>query len=182
VAREPRRAGALVMVLGGLATLSQAQPISRPDVPEKIRAPAGENLVLLAHASGSQIYVCQRAASSDGALRWTLKAPEAQLRDQSGAVIAHHYAGPTWKHKDASTVSGHAVAQIDSPDAASIPWLLITATDHAGSGVFAAVSSVQRIHTKGGQPPPASECKASTVNAEKKSRYTADYYFYAAAR
>jgi hypothetical protein len=173
---------AQVMALGGLAALAHAQAISRPDVPEKIRAPAGEQLVLVARASGAQIYVCQRAALPQDTPRWTLKAPDAQLHDRSGAVIGHHYAGPTWAHTDGSKVSGHVVAQIDSPDTGSIPWLLITATDHAGAGVFAAVSSIQRIHTKGGPPPPATECNASTLNAEKRSSYTADYYFYAAAK
>ena len=167
------------MILVGLATLSHAQAISRSDVPDKIKAPAGEKLVLSARASGSQIYVCEQAATSDSKPQWTLKAPEAQLRDRSGAVIGHHYAGPTWKHTDGSEVLGKAVAQIDSPDAASIPWLLITATGHAGSGVLAGVKSIQRIHTKGGQPPPASDCNASRLNAEIKSSYTADYYFYA---
>ena len=172
----------VVMLLGGLATLSHAQVISRPAVPEKIRAPAGETLVLVARASGSQIYVCQRAASPKDRPRWTLKAPDAQLHDRSGAVIGHHYAGPTWQHADGSKVSGHVAAQVDSPEAASIPWLLITATDHSGTGVFTAVNSIQRIHTKGGQPPPASACNASTLDAEKRSSYTADYYFYAAAK
>jgi Protein of unknown function (DUF3455) len=169
---------AQVLVLLGLATLASAQSTSRPDVPEKIRAPASEKPVLVAQASGSQIYVC---SSSDGKPRWTLKAPEAQLHDQSGTVIGHHYAGPTWEHKDGSKVSGKAVAQINAPDADSIPWLLVTATGHAGTGVFAAVASIQRIHTKGGQPPAASECNTSTLKAEKRSSYTADYYFYAPA-
>jgi hypothetical protein len=169
------------VTLVGLATLSHAQPISPVDVPEKISAPAGEKLVLVARASGSQIYVCQQASSSGSKSQWTLRAPEALLHDQSGAVIGHHYAGPRWKHKDGSEVSGKVVAQIDSPDAASIPWLLITVTGSAGTGVLTGVNTIQRNHTQGGRPPPASECNTSTVNAERKSSYTADYYFYAPA-
>jgi hypothetical protein len=158
--------------------LAHAQAISRPDVPDKVKARAGEKVVLLARASGSQIYVCQQVSSSVGKPQWTLKAPEAVLRDASGAVIGHHYAGPTWKHNDGSEVSGKAVAQVDSPNADSIPWLLITATGHSGSGVFARVETIQRIHTKGGGPPPASHCDAARLNGEKKVYYTADYYFY----
>jgi hypothetical protein len=168
-----------VVILVGLATLSHAQPISPVDAPEKIRAPAAEKVILVARASGSQIYVCQQASGSKA--QWTLRAPEALLRDQSGAVIGRHYAGPTWKHKDGSEVSGKVVAQIDSPDAASIPWLLITVTASAGTGVLNGVHSIQRIHTRGGQPPPASECNTSTLNAERMSSYTADYYFYGPA-
>ncbi|HZD33400.1 MAG TPA: DUF3455 domain-containing protein, partial [Candidatus Angelobacter sp.] len=70
----------------------------------------------------------------------------------------------------------------DSPDANSIPWLLVTVTDHSGDGVLSRVTSIQRIHTKGGQPPPAADCDSSKQNAEVKSSYTADYYFFAPAK
>ena len=59
-----------------------------PEVPDQIKSPAGERLVFQAHASGAQIYVCQQGA--DGQSQWTLKAPEAQLHDQKGAVVGHH--------------------------------------------------------------------------------------------
>ncbi len=133
--------------------------------------------MLLAHATGSQIYVCQ--AGTDGKLAWALKAPEAELHDQQGTVIGRHYAGPTWKANDGSEVTGKAVARVDSPDANSIPWLLVTITGHSGKGVLSRVSSIQRINTKGGQPPPAADCNPAKQNVEMKSAYTADYYFYA---
>jgi hypothetical protein len=111
-----------------------------------------------------------------------LKAPEAELRDQQGALIGWHYAGPTWKDNDGSEVKGKAVGQVDSPDSDSIPWLLVTITGHSGNGVLSRVTMVQRIHTKGGLPPPAADCNTSKQNFEAKSRYTADYYFYAPAK
>ena len=98
-----------IAVLMGLAAQVHGQAVSRPDVPDKIKAPAGEEVVLLAHASGSQIYVCQPGA--DGKLAWTLKAPKAELRDQQGAIIGRHYAGPTWKDNDGSEVTGKAVGK-----------------------------------------------------------------------
>jgi len=168
-----------IAVLIGIVSQASGQGLSLPDVPDKIKAPAGEEVVLLAHATGSQIYVCQPAA--DGKFAWTLKAPDAELHDQQGAIIGRHYAGPTWKHNDGSEVMGKAVARVDSPDADSIPWLLVTATGHAGEGIFGRVTSIQRIHTKGGQPP-ADNCDASKQNREVKSSYTADYYFYAPAK
>ena len=94
------------------------QAVSRPEVPDQIKAPAGENVVLQVHASGSQIYVCQAVAG--GAFAWTLKAPQADLYDQQGAVIGRHYVGPAWKHKDGSEVTGKALARIDAPDPDSI--------------------------------------------------------------
>jgi hypothetical protein len=150
-----------------------------PDVPDAIHAPPGERVVLVAHASGSQIYTCQSGA--DNNLIWTLKAPGAELRDAEGNVVGNHFAGPTWKLKDGSEVTGKAVAHVDSPDPGSIPWLLVNAVAHAGKGLLTNVSTIQRVHTHGGQPPPDG-CDESHRNAETKIRYTADYYFYASAK
>jgi hypothetical protein len=153
-----------------------AQDIARPAAPETIKAPDNERPILKAQASGSQIYICQQG--KDGGFAWTLKAPEAELRDQQGNVIGQHYAGPTWKSSDGSEVTGKAAAKADSPELDSIPWLLVTATGHAGDGVFSQVSSIQRIHTHGGKAPATASCDASKQNTEVKSSYTADYYFY----
>ena len=167
-------------LLIGLVTQAKGLGSSRPEIPEKIKAPAGEQIVLKAHASGSQIYACRQEA--DGKFAWTLKAPEAELRDDQEKIIGRHYAGPAWKHNDGREVTGKAVARVDSPNSDSIPWLLINATGHSGNGVFAGVTSIQRINTRGGQPPAATECSAAKQNAEVKSSYTADYYFYAPAK
>jgi len=153
---------------------------SRPGVPDKIKTPAGEEVVLVAHAFGSQIYVCQ--AGTDGKFAWTLKAPEAELRNDKGAVIGRHYAGPTWKLDDGSEVTGKAAARVDSPDADSIPWLLVTVTGHTGEGALSHVSDIQRIHTKGGLAPATDTCNAAKQGSDSKSSYTADYYFFVPAK
>jgi hypothetical protein len=163
-------------VTAGFLLLSAPQHPVRPDVPKKIAAPAGEDVVLVGHASGSQIYVCQ--AGTDQKLSWTLRAPEAELSDESGKNIAHHFAGPTWKHTDGSEVTGKAAARQDAPDPGAIPWLLVNVTTHSGTGILSQVTTIQRIHTKGGQPP-ESGCDEAHRGAEVKSPYTADYYFYA---
>ncbi|MGA2375319.1 MAG: DUF3455 domain-containing protein [Candidatus Sulfotelmatobacter sp.] len=150
-----------------------------PDVPDAIQAPAGEEVVLLAHATGSQVYTCQAAA--DGKFSWTLKGPDAELHDRKDKVIGQHFAGPTWKLKDGSEVTGKAAAHVDSLDAQSIPWLLVKVVSHSGNGQLANVTSIQRVHTHGGQPP-AEGCDAAHRDAESKSAYTADYYFYAPAK
>ena len=150
-----------------------------PDVPDAIQAPAGEEVVLLAHATGSQIYTCRAAA--DGKFSWALKAPDAELHDRKDKVIGQHFAGPTWKLKDGSEVTGKAVAHVDSLDAQSVPWLLVKVVSHSGNGQLANVTSIQRVHTHGGQPP-AEGCDAAHRDAETKSAYTADYYFYAPAK
>ena len=160
-----------------IATIPAAfgQVIVRPNVPDAIAAPSGQQVVLIAHASGYQIYTCQ--AGTDGKYAWVLKAPAAELYDQKGAIIGHHVAGPTWKLGDGSEVTGKAEAKANSPDG-SIPWLLLTATGHSGSGILSPVTTIQRINTKGGQSPGAG-CNAAQQNVEIQSSYTADYYFYA---
>ena len=168
--------GLCLVATAGHSTVSNAQASSAPDVPSTIQAPAGQKVIWRAHASGVQIYVCQ--AGSDGKPQWVLKGPQAELRNDDGAVIGQHYAGPTWKHQDGSEVTGKVSARVDSPDSTSIPWLLLTASGHSGSGVLSRVTTIQRIHTKGGQMPSAS-CDASRLDSEAKTPYTADYYFYA---
>ena len=150
-----------------------------PDVPDAIQVPAGLHVVVYAHATGSQIYACQSAP--DGKFSWTLKAPDADLHDRKDKVIGHHFAGPTWKLTDGSEVIGKAVAHVNSVDPDSVPWLLVNVVSHNGNGLLSAVTTIQRVHTHGGQPP-AEGCDAAHVNTETKSSYTADYYFYAPAK
>jgi hypothetical protein len=159
--------------------MANEQAIPRPEVPESIQAPAGEEVVLRVHATGWQVYVCQAAADQKPA--WTLKGPLAELFDGSGKVIGKHYTGPTWKHQDGSEVKGKLVSKTDAPDANAIPWLLLTVTEHTGDGILSRVTSIQRIHTKDGQPP-HSGCDAGKMAAETSIPYSADYYFYAPAR
>jgi hypothetical protein len=175
--RVTKIAVAAALALGGSAASAQGPP--RPEVPDALKAPGGEQVVLIAHAAGSQIYTC--AKGDDGKPQWTLKAPEAQLRDSRGALIGHHGAGPSWKHLDGSSVTGKLVAKAPAPEAGSVPWLLLTAVSHEGTGVFARVTSIQRLHTKGGQAPPAGKCDPSKPGAETWIPYTADYYFFAPA-
>ncbi len=149
-----------------------------PDVPDTIAVPAGQEVVLFAHATGSQIYTCQSGA--DGKFAWTLKAPDAELHDRKDKVIGTHFAGPTWKLKDGSEVTGKAAAKVDSLDGESVPWLLVNVVGHAGKGLLTTVTTIQRVHTHGGMPP-GDVCDAAHVNTESKSSYSADYYFYAPA-
>jgi Protein of unknown function (DUF3455) len=185
---EPRTSAKLFAVIKflllassliGLAGPLRGQEIPRPSGPDQIKAPANEDVILVAHGTGWQIYTCELTGGTYG---WKLKAPDAELRDSQGTIIGHHFAGPTWKHNDGSEVTGKAVAKVDSPQANSIPWLLVTATGHSGNGAFARATTIQRINTHGGQPPPAADCNASKPNNEAKSAYTADYYFYAPAK
>jgi hypothetical protein len=152
---------------------------SAPDVPDAIAIPAGLEPVLFVHAKGSQIYTC--AAGTDGKFSWTLKGPDAELKDRKDKVIGQHSAGPKWALKDGSEVTGKATAHVDSLDADSVPWLLLSVVSNSGKGQLANVTTIQRVHTHGGKPG-NDPCDESHKDAETKSNYTADYYFFAPAK
>src|SRR5271157_3657401 len=86
-----------VLILGSAlgAAQSSTQNEPAPDVPDAIQAPAGLEVVVYAHATGSQIYTCQ--AGADGKFGWTLKGPDAELHDRKDKVIGQHFADPTSK-------------------------------------------------------------------------------------
>jgi hypothetical protein len=156
--------------------------VQKPSVPDAIQPPAGEEVVLIARATGFQIYVCRPDA--EGNLAWTLKAPEAELFDQQGNVIGKHFGGPTWQLNDGSQLTGKMAAKVDAPSAQAIPWLLLTVTSNAGKGALSGVTSIQRVNTVSGLSPEslptaAAECGPSVREVEFKSSYSADYYFYA---
>jgi hypothetical protein len=158
---------------------------SAPDVPDAIAVPAGLEPVLFVGAKGSQIYTCQ--AGADGKFSWTLKGPEAELRDRNDKAIGNHLLDPasklpTWKLKDGSAVTGKAAAHVDSLDSDSIPWLLVNVVSNAGKGQLAKVTVIQRVHTHGGRPGNDDVCDESHKDAETKSDYRADYYFFVPAK
>ena len=64
---------------------------SAPDVPDAIAVPSGLEPVLFVHAAGSQIYTC--SAGADGKFSWTLKGPDAELKDRKDKVIGQHSGG-----------------------------------------------------------------------------------------
>ena len=144
-----------------------------PAVPDNLKPPAGEKLVRQVRGEGDQIYTC------DGS-NWTLAGPEAKLFDEAGHQVGSHFAGPTWEWSDGSRVAGRPIANA-TPDAESIPWLLLTATAHQGEGVLAGVSSIQRISTKGGEAP-AAGCDPSHQGEKARVQYSAVYRFFSAER
>jgi hypothetical protein len=145
------------------------------DVPAPLQPPANEQLLLRVHAKGDQVYTCKNDAATQA---WALKAPDAQLFDKDGKPFGKHFAGPSWEANDGSRVTGKAVANVPSPDADAIPWLLVHIVGHEGNGVLSAATTIQRINTKGGKAP-ATGCDASHAGQEVRVPYSADYLFYA---
>ena len=151
-------------------------------VPDNLKVPEQNVMLLEAYASGAQIYVCKARADDPNTFEWTFKAPEAELRNDAGEKIGKHYAGPTWEGNDGSKVMGEAVANAKAPDASAIPWLLLRAKAHDGAGAFSTVTYVQRLDTVGGVAP-TDGCERSAANTERPVEYTATYVFsYGAAQ
>jgi hypothetical protein len=142
-------------------------------------------LALHAAATGTQDYACLQATDGGAGFGWTFTGPEADLQDCHGILVGKHFAAgmdagaPEWMTTaDSSFVIGKKLAS-ETPDggANAIPWLLLQAVDHGGTGTLSKVQYVQRVNTTGGLVPTAT-CAASNSGASQKVVYTADYYFY----
>lgn len=162
------------------AWLAMGQSLQRPEVPGSLKAPASEDLVLIARAEGVQIYACVKNPKDE--YRWELQGPKAELFDADKKPIGKHYAdtaGPAWESADGSKfvgkkVSAHSVSQ-------AIPWLLLQSVGNKGSGILSRVRTIQRLHTEGGLEP-GSACDAAHAGSRSESPYKADYYFYAPSK
>jgi hypothetical protein len=172
--KRPTARAALALAAGFVFSV----PAISRQVPKELLPPPNEQLLLQVHAKGDQIYTCKSDAAQ---FSWTLKAPEAQLIDKNGKPFGKHFAGPSWEASDGSRVTGKAVANAPSPDADSIPWLLVEVTSRSGEGMLARVTSIQRINTKGGKSP-ASGCDSAHAGQELRVPYSADYVFFAPVR
>jgi len=165
---------ALLVGLAGSAT-AQGTPTAA-EVPANLVPPAGTVLLFELQARGVQIYACAAKPDDATAFVWTFKAPEADLFNARGELAGRHFAGPTWQGFDGSAVVGKTLEHADSPDPGSIPWLLLEAKEHAGSGVFSTITFVQRLNTAGGVAP-TEGCDADHAGEEVREPYSATYAF-----
>ncbi len=166
-------ASAAFLSIGSAAAEPTPAPRSGGEVPPTLAVPGGNQLAFALEAEGVQIYTC---AATGASFAWAFQAPEAKLSEVSGPAAGTHYAGPTWESTDGSKVVG-AKVEGATPDPAAIPWLLLRASSHAGSGRMENVTFVQRIRTSGGNAPSLG-CDATHVGAVARVPYRALYRFY----
>jgi hypothetical protein len=150
------------------ATAATAQNPTEP--------PPSQHPIFTVTGKGVQIYTCQQSAAGT---QWVLQAPEATLIDASGKSVGTHGAGPIWKSNDGSAVKGELLQKSESPEATSIPWLLLKATSPSGSGIMTRVEFIRRSDTHGGASP-TTGCDAQHLSAVSRVPYTATYTFYSA--
>jgi hypothetical protein len=167
---------ALIGSLAGSAT-AQGTPTSAAEIPAILAPPASSILLFELGARGVQIYACEAKPDDATAFVWTFSAPEAELVNGRGEVVGSHFAGPTWQGQDGSAVVGAVLERADAPDPGAIPWLLLEAKEHAGSGAFSTITHVQRLDTVGGVAP-SEGCDAAHAGAEVRAPYEATYAFY----
>ena len=158
-----------------------------PTVDPPIAVPDGGGGVLLhAGGTGTQNYTCSSVAVDGGtSYAWVFTGPQADLADCAMHNIGKHFASdggpgaPEWlTTSDGTYVIGKKVAA-ETPDGGSgaIPWLLLQAQAHGGTGTLSHADYIQRVRTNGGLAP-STGCDASSVGMTQDVPYTADYYFF----
>ena len=129
--------------------------------------PSTQHAVLTLQGKGVQIYTCKAG-------KWEFVAPAARLFDAAGVEVGTHGDGPVWHLQDGSSVLGKVAAKTPSPDAGSVPWLLLKASNTGGDGKLNGVEMVRRSETKGGNAPTG----ACDAGALLRVPYEATYTFY----
>ena len=166
-------ATAVALCAAAAAPAARAVPI-----PSTLSPAAHESPRLHVGARGVQVYQCR---ARPGGHAWTLVAPEADLFDSDGRLVGSHGAGPSWRFVDGRRVTARLKARADAPRPDDIPWLLLeTRTQWPGegrTGTHGRLTSIQRIHTRGGAAPDAG-CDTATAGSTVRVPYTAEYVLY----
>lgn len=144
-----------------------------PDLTEcdSLAVSAGNRLAARLYAEGVQIYRWSGTA-------WTFVEPSARLfaGKHGNGQVGTHYAGPTWESVSGSKVVGSVMRRC-TPDANSIPWLLLGVVSSEGPGIFHGIKYIQRLNTAGGIAP----IQPGSFTGETTSvPYTSEYLFYRA--
>jgi hypothetical protein len=160
--------------------ISQAESLAIPDaVALPGNLPNGNTTVATFFANGVQKYKAQEVAGSNPvSYQWVFVAPQADLYDINNNKVGVHSAGPDWELSAADSMFGQSFTPprtAASTDANGIDWLLLMPkTGKVSTGIFANVSYVQRLATKGGKAPATPPATATDVIDVP---YTAIYRF-----
>jgi hypothetical protein len=159
----------LELSIGCVALIAQVTT-AHAQIPDAIKASAGEAPMLTIHAEGAQIYECK--VDPTGKLNWQFREPIAALMIE-GKTVGRHFAGPNWELDDGSAVSGKVMGRASGASAKDIAWLKLEVTSQRGAGQLTGASSIQRINTKGGMVEGACDQRGTFLSAP----YSADYVF-----
>ena len=161
----------------GTSLLVAADGVSAKDGMVEVPAALNPNklsIFRIVSATGVQVYTCSR--NSAGAPGWILKGPDAQLFDSQNKLVGKHYAGPTWEDLNGGKVVGEVKTSMPAPVDKAVPWLLLDAKSHEGSGAFTQAQAIVRMGTIGGTTP-GDGCGEGRAGQELRVPYTAVYVF-----
>ena len=158
----------LLAVANGASTMDGLVEVPAALNPNKL------SIFRVVSAKGVQVYICTRNPA--GVTSWVLRGPDAQLFDQQNKPVGKHYAGPTWEGLDGGKVVGEMKTSLPAPVDKAIPWLLLGAKSHEGSGTFTQVQAIVRMGTIGGTAP-GDGCDEARAGLELSVPYTAIYVF-----
>jgi len=156
--------------------MTSMMKIDNAALPEPVRVPAGQRLVMATSGVGEITYECREKKDMAGQHEWVFVAPIATLYGADRKTVGKYYAGPTWEANDGSKVTGKQVAVAPAAPG-SIPLQLVKAEPAMGAGAMTGISYIQRLNTKGGIAP-AMACDAMSKGKRQQVAYEADYVFY----
>ena len=161
------------------AALPAVAAIAPPDgVALNLRPSGNEAPSFRLRASGVQVYECRESLTEPGQYRWAFVNPDMTLNDPaSGHEVATSRAIDQWNSlTDLSSVSAvlRATQQAGADD---LPWAYLRAIPASADGMFANVTSIQRVNTRGGAAP-RDGCNADSAGSEARVPFQAEYYFY----
>ena len=165
-------------VLLGLAAFPAAAVTAPGGLPARLQAAPGEEAAFMLSAEGVHVFECKPGGDATG-FSWAFVAPDATLFD-GGRTAATQTRPDLWESSsDRSSVT--AVPRTTAvASEADLPWALFAAQPLADTGLFAGVTSIQRVNTAGGVAPSAA-CDPDDAGRELRVPFTADYYFYRGA-
>ena len=163
-------------VLSACASAPVMMKVDNASLPEPVRVPAGQKMMMAATGVGEITYECREKKDVAGQHEWAFVAPVATLYSADRKTVGKYYAGPTWEAADGSKVTGKQLA-VSPASPGNIALQLVKADPATGAGAMTGVSYIQRLNTKGGVAP-ARACDAASKGQRQQVGYEADYVFY----
>ena len=168
----------LVLLASGCAFLPES--VAPPESANAVAVPPGHERAMTLAATGTVNYECRARAGMAGAYMWTVSAPDAALRHWSGWRVGRLYEGPTWAHRDGSTLTGRLAGAV-SGGPGKLQDQLWKVTASGKQGDFTPIAFIRRTNATGGATP-AGRCTAESIGQGARSDYSAEYSFYRPAR
>ena len=145
-----------------------------PNVPPQMNVPPGNILLAQIFGRGALAFACPATAQSAEVPMIVTSADTAGTQ-----VIGTHFmdfAGLAWEGLNGDRViAAPLVKVVVTPNSA--PWVLLKATAHTGTGLFARVTFIERIFTVGGLP---HACK-NVGQAEEQVPFSTQYLLFGPA-